>query len=142
MPHDTMSFQLASEASELERLYLIIEDFGKANDVPAEAIFQINLTLEEIVSNSIKYGYQGEAGHTIDLSISLNSGTVTIIIEDDGLPFNLLDLPEPDIHCPVEDRPIGGLGVHLARTLMDVLEYDRREGKNVLCLKKRITIEN
>jgi serine/threonine-protein kinase RsbW len=140
MPHDLASLRLASEASELERLYLIIEDFGKANGIPAEAIFQINLTLEEIVSNCIKYGYQGEPGHTIDLTISFNSGTVTIIIEDAGLPFNLLDVPPPNLHCDVEDRPIGGLGVHLARTLMDALEYKRREGKNVLCLKKRVAV--
>ena len=142
MPSNMISVQLASEASELERLYLIVEDFGKANNIATEAVFQINLTLEEIVSNSIKYGYQGEPGHTIDLHISLDSGLVTILVEDAGVPFNVLDVPTPDLHCPVEDRPIGGLGVHLARTLMDGLEYERREGRNVLSLKKRVTVND
>lgn len=142
MTPNMISVQLTSEASELERLYLIVEDFGKGNSIATEAVFQINLTLEEIVSNCIKYGYRGEPGHTIDLQMSLNSGMVTILVEDTGVPFNVLDAPTPDLHCPVEDRPIGGLGVHLARTLMDGLEYERREGKNILLLKKRVTVQD
>lgn len=142
MPSEMISFQLESEASELDRLYLIVEDFGRANNIAADAIFQINLTLEEIVSNSIKYGYQGEPGHTIGLNISIRSGTVAIVVEDSGVPFNPLDVPEPDVNCSVDERPIGGLGIHLARAFMDVLEYERREGKNILSMQKRITDED
>jgi anti-sigma regulatory factor (Ser/Thr protein kinase) len=139
MPNHTISFKVASDVSELERLCQIVEEFGEANNLPAEAVFQITLILEEVVSNSIKYGYQGQPGHFIELNISLACGMVVIDVEDSGVPFNLLEAPMPDLHCPVEERPIGGLGIYLTRTLMDGVEYERREGKNCLRLRKKIS---
>lgn len=142
MPGDTVSIKLAAKTSELERLYGIVESFGQAHNLPADAIFQINLTLEEIVSNSIKYGYQDGNEHAIDLHMSFISGTIFIQVEDDGSPFNMLEAPAPDLQCSCEERPVGGLGIHLARTLMDHVEYERREDKNILYIKKVIFAEN
>ena len=59
-------------------------------------------------------------------------------VEDDGLCFNPLDAPEPDLTGPIEDRPIGGLGIYLVKNIMDELDYRRREGRNCLFMKKRV----
>jgi len=59
-------------------------------------------------------------------------------VEDDGRQFNPLELPEPDLEKKLEERPIGGLGIHLVRNLMDELEYRRTHNKNILIMKKKI----
>ena len=68
----------------------------------------------------------------------MQPGEVKAEVEDDGQPFNPLEAPEADTTKPLEERTIGGLGIHLARKLIDGLEYQRQEGKNLLLLKKAL----
>ena len=65
------------------------------------------------------------------MRLSVESGEIRVNVEDDGKPFNPLDAPEADTAKPLEERTVGGLGVHLVRKLMDGLEYQRRDGKNL-----------
>ena len=111
-----------------------------AQQVSFEAMYLASLAIEELVTNCIKYGYTGDANaHTIHIALSVDDRTLGIEVVDDGNPFNPLDARAPDLSLAVEDRPIGGLGLHLLRELADAVSYERRDGSNVLRLTKRMT---
>ena len=101
--------------------------------------FQICLAMEEIVSNIITYGYTDDAVHLIKIAISHQDGILTIRLEDDGIPFDPLKAEEPDCECPVEQRKVGNLGIHLSKKVMDDMLYERSGNKNILTLRKDIT---
>ena len=110
------------------------------HDVSFEAMYLASLTIEELVTNCIKYGFRDDPStHTIHVTFSVLHGALEVEVVDDGNPFNPLEAPAPDLSLPAEDRPIGGLGLHLLRELADAVSYERREGTNVLRLTKRMT---
>jgi len=101
----------------------------------------VNVSLEELLTNVISYGYEDTQEHEIILRLSFADGEMTAEIEDDGRPFNPLEMTEPDINKPLEERQVGGLGIYLVRKFMTNLAYQRHEGKNRLTLKKKIATE-
>lgn len=105
---------------------------------PADASFLVSLVIEELVTNCIKYGYDDEGEHVIDIVLSLGDRMLTMVVADDGHAFNPLEAPRPDLSAAIEDRPIGGLGLHLLRELSDEARYERRDGRNRLTLVKRM----
>lgn len=104
-----------------------------------EGMYLVSLAIEELVTNCIKYGYKDSRDHAIDFVLSIDDGILRIDVIDDGNPFNPLDAPRPDLTFPPEDRPIGGLGLHLLRELADETRYERRDGTNRLSLMKRMS---
>src|SRR5690349_2616546 len=82
-----------------------------------------NLALEEFVTNSIKYGYNDAEEHSIDVNIRLSEAELVLTLIDDGRPFNPLEAPEPQLDLPVEERPIGGLGIYMVRKMSDRMTY-------------------
>ncbi len=107
-----------------------------ANNVPDDVIFFADLVLEEMITNTIKYGYDDSATHEIAVQITVHGSRVVVRITDDGHAFNPLDLPEPDTTLPGEERPIGGLGVHFVRRLADAFEYERAGVHNVTTIAR------
>ena len=107
--------------------------------VSFDAMYLASLTIEELVTNCIKYGYTDLRDHTIDVAFSVDDGVLTIDVIDDGNPFDPLQAPRPDLSRAPEDRPLGGLGLHLLRELSDEVTYERRDGTNRLRLVKRMS---
>lgn len=102
-----------------------------------EMVFAVQLAVDEACSNTILYGYpDGEAG-TITVACTVDDETIRVTITDDGVAFDPLTAPPPLLDIPAEERPIGGLGVHFIRTVMDSVTYARRGEKNVLSMEKR-----
>ena len=134
---EKIAFELKNNLSEIERLSQIVTEFGGLNNLSPKVLFAVNLALEEILTNIISYGYEDNNEHVIVIRLSLKDEELVAEVEDDGRPFNPLEVPEPDISRPLEDRKIGGLGIHLVRNLMDGLEYRRYGGKNISVMKKR-----
>ncbi|MEN6461574.1 MAG: SpoIIE family protein phosphatase, partial [Syntrophomonas sp.] len=134
-----MEYRLKNRLEEISVLAEAIEDFGAVNNLPKEAIFQVNLSLDELLTNTISYGFSAGGEHEIIIELALRDKTLTIEIRDDGLPFNPLQHSEPDISQDIEERPIGGLGIHLVRKMMDDIEYRREADCNVLIMKKHLT---
>ncbi|MBW1960758.1 MAG: ATP-binding protein [Deltaproteobacteria bacterium] len=99
---------------------------------------EINLALEELFTNIISYGFIDDKEHRIKFSIIHEDDTVTILIEDDGVPFNPMDIDEPDLKCEMEKRKVGGLGIHLIKNMMDRIDYKRQKNKNLLTLIKHL----
>ena len=129
---------LKNDISEIEGLAKAIVDFGKENNLSDKVIYDINLALEEVVGNIISYGYEDNSEHQIIIHFGLRDKELILEVTDDAKPFNPLEVPEPDIEKPIEERQVGGLGIYLVRKLMDKVEYKREQGKNILVMKKEI----
>ena len=125
-----------SLAAAIEELSRWMEDQQAA---PAAA-YLATLALEELVTNSIKYGYDDQTEHVIQVEVELGPDGMTMVVEDDGHPFNPLEQMEPDTNLPIEERPIGGLGLHLLRKLSDRMEYVWKNGRNRVTLQKKTTV--
>lgn len=121
--------------NQLEQIPAAVEEFAERDNWPPDLVFKLNLVLEELGVNIVNYsGATGE----IEISLASDEETVTIEIADNGRPFNpLAELDTPDISAPLGERPIGGLGVHLVRSMMDELSYSREDGMNRLAMTKR-----
>jgi len=116
-----------------------LEAFAAAHGLAPEAIWSVQVALDEVLSNVVRHGYGGEGGErTVELAFGLAAGVLEVVIVDDALPFDARQVPEPDTETPIEERKIGGLGVAITRRLMDGIEYERRDGKNRLVLRKRM----
>ena len=90
------------------------------------------------MSNIVHHGLAGREGTSeIEIEFRLLGTEVEIVLADDAPPFNPLDVAEPDTAQPLDERPVGGLGVALVRKLMDVVEYERRDGRNHLRLRRK-----
>lgn len=133
-----LEIKLRNQLSELASANHTLSDFGRQRGLPDNVLHDLNLALGEILTNIISYGYTDSEEHEIAVRLSVESGEMRVDVEDDGQPFNPLEAPEADATKPLEERAIGGLGVHLVRKLTDGLEYQRHEGKNLLVMKKRL----
>ena len=119
----------------------IIDYLMSSPDIPKdEALqFKIRLSIEEAVENVVRYAYDGGRGW-IEVGTELDAEGVmlTILLRDAGVPFNPLEIPDPDITLSAEERKIGGLGIFLCKKLMDHIEYKYEDGCNVLTMYKRV----
>jgi sigma-B regulation protein RsbU (phosphoserine phosphatase) len=125
----------ANRIDALQDLAAAVGAFAEANGLAMRDAMHLDLAVEEIASNVIKYGFEpGDAREdAITLSLSLSGDALAIRISDHGRPFDpLADAPMPDVDADMEDRPIGGLGVHLVKTVMTDLRYTRADDRNVL----------
>ncbi|MDH3883902.1 MAG: ATP-binding protein [Desulfobacterales bacterium] len=133
-----VSFKLKSNLSELDALCQNLEKFGQSMGLSKKCVFETNLALDELFTNIISYGFDDKNEHTISITIALQNDDLVVHIEDDGIPFNPTNAETPDLECSIEECRIGGLGIHLAKNLMDEVCYQRCKDKNILTLKKNI----
>lgn len=114
-----------------------LTEFSEQHDFPPDALFQIQLSLEEIFTNVVNYGYDDDTEHEVEIVLSKSEGTVTVEIADDGRPFDpLQDAPKMDVESSLEERRVGGAGIALTKTMMTDLRYHRDDGRNHLILIK------
>ncbi len=129
-----LNLTIETNREELARIVSALEEFGEQESWTPDLIFRVNLVIEEWVLNVMDYGYDG-GENEIELKLTSEPDSLTIEIVDAGKPFDPLhDAPEPDLDSSIEDRPVGGLGVYMVRTMMDQTHYRREEGKNHLTL--------
>jgi anti-sigma regulatory factor (Ser/Thr protein kinase) len=138
MGETRISFELRNSLSELETLCQNLEHFGQSLGLSQRVLFEINLALEELVTNIISYGYEDDAEHWIKVAISHDEGMLIINLEDDGIPFDPLQAEEPDCQCPAEQRKVGNLGIFLTRQFVNEIGYERRGNKNSLTIRKKV----
>ena len=133
-----MHLILQNRLTEIPRVAQLVSDLGEEQHFSSELVHDLNLVLEEIISNIVLYGYEDVIPHQIEIELRYNEQEIELRIQDDAKAFNPLNVPDPDLDVPLEERPVGGLGIYLARSLMDELNYTRVQGKNILTLKKFI----
>jgi len=129
---------IINQVEQLEELAGILETVSEEWDIPMKVSLNLNLVLEELITNIIFYGYDDKNEHLIYIRLYKKDNEIEIQIEDDGKEFNPLLVAEPDIDESIENRKIGGLGIHFVRKIMDGMNYRRSDGKNILTLTKNI----
>ena len=135
---EAVTVELKNSLSEIARLAGIIDDFGQRHQIEPQSLYNMKLALDETLTNIISYAYADGGEHRIATRLSLEQGKWTVEVEDDGRPFNPLTASEPDTKQSLEKRPIGGLGIHLVRKLVDELEYRRQQDRNILVMRLKV----
>ena len=136
-----MELKIAADDKNLETVLDFIHKLLPP-DCETDLMYKIDVAAEEIFVNIAHYAYKdklpaGEFGQAL-ITCTYEDELLTIIFRDQGVPFNPLDRPDPDITLSAEDRSIGGLGIFLTKKYMDKVEYNYENGVNVLTLKKMI----
>jgi serine/threonine-protein kinase RsbW len=109
-----------------------LEAFLREHSVSDDDAARFLIASEELVSNLVKYGYADEASRgSVTVTLRLRDDRLRIELVDDGRPFDPFIHPAPDLDAPLEARPVGGLGLHLVKTMMDETRYHRAGGRNV-----------
>jgi len=136
----SISAVFRNDRAEISRLAELAERFGEAQQLSDDEVMAINLVLDEVVTNVIDHGFEGIAGEPeIRLTMTLEGDQLMIRVEDNGKAFDPLQAAPPDLDLPLEERPVGGLGIHIVRSVMNTVEYDRRGGRNLLTMHKTIS---
>jgi anti-sigma regulatory factor (Ser/Thr protein kinase) len=112
--------------------------FAEEHGLPAAVRRSVNVALDELLANVASHGQPGRDPCSVMVEVELDEERLTVILTDDGTPFDPFEQDAPDTTLSVEDRPIGGLGLHLVGQLMDKVSYQRREGHNVVVLVKQL----
>jgi len=127
---------IVNRLPEIDQVQRRFHAFAERNGIP-EAIGQkVKVVLDELLNNILSYAYRDKCQHSIEIGISLTGDQLAVQVVDDGIPFNPFEREAPDTNCSLEEREIGGLGIHLVRNVMDQVAYERRAGKNVVTVTK------
>lgn len=136
----SLQLTLANDLAEIPRLAEAVETFCEPFEPSMKDLMSLQLALEEIVTNVINHGYADGHPHAFDVMLSGEPGCIRAVITDDAPAYDPLARAEVDTSLPLEERAIGGLGVHLVKKLMDVSHYERRDGKNILTIERRLNV--
>jgi anti-sigma regulatory factor (Ser/Thr protein kinase) len=133
-----LTLALKNNIEEINRLHSFIEEVGEGFALPMKTVMNLNLVLEEAVTNVIMYAYPKEEHEYIHLTAKEQEGKLIFILTDSGKAFDPTQAPDADITLSADDRQIGGLGIFLIRKIMNEVKYERIDGKNVLTLEKEL----
>jgi anti-sigma regulatory factor (Ser/Thr protein kinase) len=126
---------LVNDLSEVPRLAARVDEFCRGWNIPGRIAGRVNVALEEVVTNAISYAFPDGGRHEIAVQIEYRDGQLRASVSDDGRPFDPLSQPAPDTRAGIADRKVGGLGIHILRSLMESVEYRRIDGRNVLTFR-------
>jgi serine/threonine-protein kinase RsbW len=127
---------IKNQLLELTRLQTTLEDFFAQHDLSAEVAGEMMLVSEELLVNTISYGYQDELEHAIDIKLSIQGDCFSMTLIDDGQAFNPLEQQAPTMGQPAAEVAIGGLGIPLIRALSDQQHYQHSNGQNIFIFTK------
>ncbi len=134
---DTLEFSVANDLRGISSAAARIDAFCVAHDLAHSISFDVTLAVDELVINTIGYGYDDDGEHRIDLALRIEGSTLSVEIADDGRALDPLQTPEPDLSAAPEEGAKGGLGIYLVRKRMDTVTYRREKGRNVVTLTRR-----
>lgn len=136
---DVLEISLVNDLREIAGVAARIDDFCSAHGLSPQVGYGVNLAIDEILTNTISYGYDDEEPHRIELIVRLEEEALAVIIVDDSKAFDLSQAPEPGPETSLEVRLLDGLGLFLVHQVMDDVAYQRIDGCNVVTLTKKTT---
>jgi serine/threonine-protein kinase RsbW len=128
---------IRNDLAELTVVSDMLERLGRERAIPAPALVQVQVALDEMLSNIIKYAWSDGGVHEVRLRIGVQDGKIDISIVDDGKPFDPRGQPVPAPPRPDREPRTGGVGIHMTRQLVDRIDYARIDGRNHLTLVKQ-----
>ncbi len=129
--------KVAAETDKLYEVLGFVSALLEENDCPPATQMLIEVSLEELFVNIAHYAYP-EGNGWAEIRAGVEGGIVAVTLIDGGIPFDPLAKPDPDMTVPAEERPIGGLGIFMVKKKMDEMTYERKDGRNILTIRKRI----
>ena len=131
-----MRFSVSNDLDNLAVAAERINAFFGVHGVPRKAAFAINVSVDELLTNVIKYGYRDSDIHEIELAVRIAGDEIVVEIHDDGVAFDPTLVKPADTRALLRQRPIGGLGIHMTRKKMDRFVYRREDGRNITIIAK------
>ena len=130
------SMAIDNSIEDMSQLCSNFHDFFTDAGLKSSTVYALDLALEEMLTNIIKYGYDDHREHAIKVVVDIASEAVYMLIEDDGHEFDPLSQNSPDLDLNIADRQIGGVGIFLTLNMVNEINYSREDNKN----KLRITV--
>lgn len=140
MSETDLSMRVANDLKELVAIAERVDEFCSQHGIGPAVAYQVNLSLDELLTNTINYGYADDAPHEIRIDLRAEGGRLTIRIEDDAKRFDFTesDPAKADTTSSLDDRSPGGLGIFLVHEMMDSVNYQWENNRNVVRLSKNI----
>jgi len=136
MKHAEVKVTVKNRIEDLLRVNSLFESFATQHDINGRLRYHLLVSIEEILTNIIKYGFDEEGVHPIHITFRRVEEQIEMEFEDRGREFNPLEIGEPDLDIPLEERKLGGLGIHLVKKMVDEANYRREGDRNILLLRK------
>lgn len=138
-PRKGFAVTVGLDLAEIDRVNAAFAAFAEAEQLPAKLGRTMRVAFDELLNNTISYGFRGRETGLITVDVGLVGSLMTVTISDDGKAFDPLQAEAPDTGRSTQQRQIGGLGIYLVRQAMDAVRYERLDDRNVLTLEKTIT---
>lgn len=134
-----LEINVAGDLAAIAEAQDAIEAFCARRGLPERVALSLSLVVDELLANILNHG-GAETGLAPDIRLQLWLDQAQLVTElsDSGQPFNPLDAPPPELDLGLDDKPVGGLGIHLVRQLMDDVQYRREGAYNRLTLRQRL----
>lgn len=132
----SVDIRIYNDMSQIGIVRDALDEFGRELGIPSRALLYLQVALDEVVSNVVKYSWDEKGRHEFLVRITARSDRVDLEVFDDGRQFDPLSAPAPAPSIHQRPRP-GGLGIHLARRLVDDFTYERIDGRNHTMLSKK-----
>ena len=133
-----LKLTLTNQLSEIDRINDCFNEFAETAEIPLPVSLKTNMVFDELLNNIISYAYQDQNVHEIGIQVNLVNSRLIIEVEDDGIPFNPFMRDDPNTQAGLDEREIGGLGIHLVKNVMDEVSYKRQLNRNRVTLIKQL----
>ena len=134
---DEMRMELSPRLSAISSLAEMIEEFGKNHNIPDAPIHFVNLEIDELMTNYVTYSYRKVDRPRMNVILRTFIDKLVLVIEDTGPPFNPLESANPDLTSGIDERRVGGMGLHLVRKYPDRIDYRCIDDRNILTLEHK-----
>ena len=134
--NEQFKITVKNQLSEIERFQSEFAAFASQQGLATTTKQKLQVAFEDLLANIIFYAYTDSKDHDIEIAIDASAEGLKITVVDDGFAFNPLEAEKPDTSLALEEREIGGLGIHLVVNIMDIVTYERRDNRNVVVLTK------
>lgn len=136
-----LQFTAPRDEEGLAALNTQVEQALEGQDLPPKVVFAVQLVVDELVSNIVRHGSGAPHSSEIALRLTFDPAQIIIEIESAGDYFDPFARAEPALDLPTDERPIGGLGIHLTRNVMDDCRHEYRDGRNIVTLRKNLALD-
>lgn len=133
---DDFQLTIKNELSNIDLVNDRFKSFAHEKEIPKNVVGAVCMVFDDLLTNIISYAYQDDGQHDIGIQVSLKENSLVIIIIDDGSPFDPFQVDSPETQLSIEEREVGGLGIHLVKEMMDNTSYQRKANQNIVTLTK------